>query len=39
MRGHGEMLAVPFGMQCVFLAPQAVAAGDPPPGIENRSPK
>lgn len=23
MHGHGEMLAVPSGMQCVFLAPQA----------------
>lgn len=22
MCGHGEMLAVPFGMQCVLLAPQ-----------------
>lgn len=23
--GHGEMLAVPFGMQCVLLAPQPSA--------------
>lgn len=39
MRGHGEMLAVPFGMQCVFPAPQAVAAGDSPTRRGKQLPK